>query len=175
MGLIGQISKYAQLSVKIKKFPAKMFSDKCIQPIRLQQRYLRPEPIVTKFTLSRSVILAGLLSYAALPVVTYAATFGPGGGVPVPIGTSLASGPGGGVPVPIGTSLAFGPGGGVPVPIGRGLAFGPGGGVPVPIGTSFAFGPGGGVPVPIGTSLAFGPGGGVPVPIGTSTNGITAI
>ena len=98
---------------------------------------------MTKLTFSRSVILAGLLSFAALPTLTYAATPGPGGGAPVPIGQSgklIAFGPGGGAPVPIGQSgklIAFGPGGGAPVPIGKSgklIAFGPGGGAPVPIG-----------------------------------------
>ena len=79
---------------------------------------------MNKLPLSRSVILAGLLSFAALPMLTSAATSGPGGGAPVPIGQS-------------GKLIAFGPGGGAPVPIGRGgklIAFGPGGGAPIPIG-----------------------------------------
>jgi len=74
-------------------------------------------------TLPRFAVVASLLSFAAFPVVTHGATFGPGGGIPSPIGQSnnIAFGPGGGIPSPIGQSnnIAFGPGGGIPSPIGQ--------------------------------------------------------
>ena len=68
---------------------------------------------------SRSAVLATALSFAAITTFANAAVnSGPGGGIPVPIGTGIAAGPGGGIPVPIGTGKAAGPGGGIPVPIG---------------------------------------------------------
>ena len=56
--------------------------------------------------LPRFAVVISLLSFAAIPVVAPAATFGPGGGIPSPIGqgNSIAFGPGGGIPSPIGQS-----------------------------------------------------------------------
>jgi len=68
------------------------------------KRCLRtPETLLKKSTFAPIAVLASL-SFAALPVVTYAATSGPGGGIPSPIGqvNDIAYGPGGGIPSPIG-------------------------------------------------------------------------
>jgi hypothetical protein len=56
-----------------------------------------------KLTFARLAILASL-SFVALPVVTHAATSGPGGGLPSPVGqhNGIAYGPGGGLPSPVG-------------------------------------------------------------------------
>jgi hypothetical protein len=169
----GNVSKYfalqlgnapaklnAHFFVKIKKSEENI-SRKCTQRIRLLQRFLRSLELLLKMlTVSRSAILATVLSFAALPILA-STNSGPGGGIPSPIGR-IASGPGGGIPSPIGR-IAFGPGGGIPSPIGR-IASGPGGGIPSPIGR-IASGPGGGIPSPIGR-IASGPGGGIPSPIG---------
>ena len=80
-------------------------SRKCIERIRLEQRFLRPRsPLLNTSIFARFAVLASLLSFAALPVVSQAATFGPGGGIPSPIGQNgnIAFGPGGGIPSPIG-------------------------------------------------------------------------
>jgi hypothetical protein len=111
------------------------------------------EILVKNFTVTRAAVLAAVFAFLAAPAAMKAATSGPGGGIPVPIGQN-----------PVGSVVTFGPGGGIPVPIGQCgsktgctavVAFGPGGGIPVPIGQN-----------PVGSVLAFGPGGGIPCPIG---------
>lgn len=80
------------------------------------------EILLKQSLVTRSAILAALLALASAPAVAHAAKFGPGGGIPCPIGQGGKNG--------------FGPGGGIPVPIGQGgkNSFGPGGGIPCPIG-----------------------------------------